>query len=193
MQSIKENIINEIEIKKSKFITLLYNINNKDDVNNYLSLAKQNYKDATHYCYAYIIDDEIKASDDGEPSGTAGIPILEILNKNSLNFVLCIVVRYFGGIKLGAGGLIRAYSRSVKDAIKNNMISLIKGYEVIINFDYKDEKEITYLLKDVTVLDKTFLDNISYKIECEDNTIKLLEQKNINYKIISQKYIKKVD
>lgn len=111
MQTIKENNSDKYEVKQSKFITLLYKINNIDDVNKYLQEAKNNYKDATHYCYAYKFDDIQKFSDDGEPGGTAGLPIMEVLNKRNISNVLCIVVRYFGGIKLGAGPLLRSYSK----------------------------------------------------------------------------------
>ncbi len=86
MLSVKDNK-NIIVIKKSKFITLLYHIDDIDDVDKYLNLVKSEYKDATHYCYAYILDDNSKCSDYGEPTGTAGIPILQVLEKNNINYV----------------------------------------------------------------------------------------------------------
>ena len=91
---------NEIVINKSRFITLIYNVNSKDDVNNILNKIKCDYPNATHYVYAYIIDGIMYATDDKEPSGTAGKPILNVLVRNNLNHILCVVVRYFGGIKL---------------------------------------------------------------------------------------------
>ena len=93
-----------LEIKKSTFIALLYKVKSISEVEKYLGEVKNEYKDASHYVFAYIIDDKRKFSDDGEPGGTAGLPIMEVLNKHDLNYVLCIAVRYFGGIKLGAGG-----------------------------------------------------------------------------------------
>ena len=108
MFTIKENNTYELEIKKSKFISKIYKVKNIDKVNTILSDLKKEYSDATHHCYAYIINEHKKSSDDGEPGGTAGIPILQVLDKNNLNYVLCVVIRYFGGIKLGAGGLVRA-------------------------------------------------------------------------------------
>ena len=111
MYTIKNDDSYELEIKKSKFISKLYRVNNIEDVNNILSSLRKEYSDATHHCYAYIINNSKKSSDDGEPGGTAGIPILQVLDKNNLNYVLCVVIRYFGGIKLGAGGLVRAYSK----------------------------------------------------------------------------------
>ena len=133
MLSIKENVSYTLEIKKSKFISLLFRINSLDDISMYLEKVKNTYKDATHYCYAYKIDNLKKASDDGEPGGTAGLPILEVLDKKNLDNILCIVVRYFGGIKLGAGGLLRAYSNSVKEVINiANIIELVDSYIIEI-------------------------------------------------------------
>ena len=113
MYSIKETTKNTIEIKKSKFITILYRINNVEEVNTILYKVSSKYSDATHVCYAYILNNIEKCSDNGEPSGTAGLPILNVLKKKNLTNILAIVIRYFGGIKLGAGGLVRAYSNSI--------------------------------------------------------------------------------
>ena len=103
-----------IEIKKSKFYGYLYNVNSANDVAKILEDLKKEHKKATHICYAYKIVDGveiIKFSDDGEPSGTAGRPMLNVIEKKNLKNVLICVVRYFGGIKLGAGGLVRAYTK----------------------------------------------------------------------------------
>ena len=147
MQTIKNNTHNEIIIKNSRFICYLYKIKDTSDVLNILENIKQIEKDATHYCYAYIIDNIKKSSDDGEPSGTAGIPILKVLENNNLNNILAIVIRYFGGIKLGANGLIRAYTKSTTNAItKDNITELTKGYNIDIEFGYNQVKDIDYLL-----------------------------------------------
>ena len=106
-----------LEIKKSKFIGYYYEVDSIDEVINILELLKKNNKKARHIPYAYKIDNQIKKSDDKEPSGTSGMPILNIIEKNNLNHVLIAVVRYFGGIKLGAGGLIRAYGNTAKEVI----------------------------------------------------------------------------
>ncbi len=177
MKSINKEIKNEIIINKSKFITVLVNVSNKDEVNDKINECKYKYKDATHYCFAYIIGGYSKCSDDGEPSGAAGMPILNVLQNNDLTNVLCVVIRYFGGIKLGAGGLVRAYSKSVSEAIKlANIRDLVDGYYLEIEFDYDYLKTIDYLLKDV-VIDKKFDENIiySFKIKKED----FLEIENI--------------
>ena len=107
-----------LEIKKSKFIAYYYEVDTVNEIKEILETLKKEHKKAKHIPYAYKIDQEIKKSDDKEPSGTSGMPILNIIETNNLNHVLIAVVRYFGGIKLGAGGLIRAYSNSAKEVIK---------------------------------------------------------------------------
>ena len=107
-----------LEIKKSKFIAYYYEVQTKEEAINILNDLKKEHKKARHIPYAYKIDNDIKKSDDKEPSGTSGMPILNIIEKNNLNHTLIAVVRYFGGIKLGAGGLIRAYSNAAKEVIK---------------------------------------------------------------------------
>ena len=121
MRKIKDVIENTIIIDKSKFITTLYPVETVEEINLILQAARKKYYDATHNCYAYVIDggNVQKCSDDGEPSKTAGFPMLDVLKKNDLTNILAITTRYFGGIKLGAGGLIRAYSSSVSSALKD--------------------------------------------------------------------------
>lgn len=162
MKSIQKEITNEIIINKSKFITILTNINDIDEVKEKLEEIKKTYKDATHYCYAYIINYHEKCSDNGEPSGTAGMPILNVLKQNNLTNILCVVIRYFGGIKLGAGGLIRAYSTSTSEALnKATIINLENGYNITIEFSYNNLKQIDYLLKDIDIK-KNYQTNIIY-------------------------------
>ena len=107
-----------LEIKKSKFIAYYFEVHTKEEVINVLNDLKKEHKKAKHIPYAYKIDNDIKKTDDKEPSGTSGMPILNIIEKNNLNHTLIVIVRYFGGIKLGAGGLIRAYSNAAKEVIK---------------------------------------------------------------------------
>ena len=111
---------NTIEIKKSKFISYYYEVLNIDDVKIILDNLKKEHKKARHIPYAYKIDNIIKKSDDKEPSNTAGTPIYNIIIQNNLNNVLIVVVRYFGGIKLGAGLLTRTYLNSAKNVINKN-------------------------------------------------------------------------
>lgn len=192
MYTIKNNSINEIIIKNSKFITLLYKVYSKEDIKTYLKEVKNLYPNATHYCYAYILNNEKKSSDDGEPSGTAGTPILNILESNNLNYVLTIVVRYFGGILLGASGLIRAYSLSTKEAIKKNTITkLIEGININITFSWSNIKQIDYLLKDQLINKKEYLDNITYNISIPINILDTLKNYLISYEIIKNINIEK--
>lgn len=164
MKSIKNDIENIILIKKSKFITKLYKINNINEINNILDKLKNEYKDSTHICYAYIVNGCEKAVDDGEPSGTAGIPILNILKKNELTNILAVVIRYFGGIKLGAGGLVRAYSNCVSDTLKlTKIINLTEGYLIELEFSYDQVKLVDYILNNKEVINKEYGDNIIYK------------------------------
>ena len=189
MYSIQNNSTYLYEIKKSKFYTLLYKVDTNTDINKYLEQAKNNYKDATHYCYAYICDNVKRFNDDGEPSGTAGMPILEILEKKNLNNVLCIIVRYFGGIKLGAGGLIRAYSNATKEAILDNqIIELIEGYEIEIETDYTKKKEIDYLFKD-NIIKEEYNDTVKITLKVKKEDLEKLTK--YNYTIIKETLIEK--
>lgn len=190
MNTIKENIVFEYEIKKSKFITLIYKIEETNDINKYLEECKKIYKDATHYCYAYKLGNTQRFSDDGEPGGTAGLPIMEVLNKKELNNVLCIVVRYFGGIKLGAGGLVRAYSKAIREAIPDNkIIKLIDGYLIKIESTYEEQKQLDYLFQK-EIKNKEYNETITYYLEIEKNKINKLE--NYNYQIIEEIKIEKM-
>lgn len=113
-------LINTYEevIKKSRFISYFYEVSSVDEVNNILELLKQEHKKARHLPYAYKIENNIKKSDDKEPGGTAGLPIYTVIERNNLNNVLIVIVRYFGGVKLGAGGLLRAYSSGANNVTK---------------------------------------------------------------------------
>lgn len=170
MYTVKENIANEIIINKSRFITYVYKVNNKDEIDNILSLLRKEYKDATHHCYAYILGNLKKASDDGEPAHTAGIPILNVLENKKINNILVVVIRYFGGIKLGAGGLVRAYSNSVAKALDNAvLVPIIKEIKIKIEFSYSNIDNVNYLLKDYKITYKEFDTNIIYEFIYEEN------------------------
>lgn len=119
MYTIIKDYRKEILIEKSRFICTLKKVSSETEAQEFIKAVKKEFWDATHNCSAYIVDDLAqRSSDDGEPSGTAGIPMLEILRKNQLVGTAAVVTRYFGGIKLGAGGLVRAYSGSVAGAVK---------------------------------------------------------------------------
>lgn len=192
MYTIDENVINELIVKNSRFITVLYKVNDIDKINIIIEEYKKIYPDATHYCYAYIIGDYKKSSDDGEPSSTAGIPILKVLESNNLTNIICIVIRYFGGIKLGANGLIRAYTKSTANAVKMSKLNeLIKGYNIDITFNYNEITNIDYLLKDVKINNKIFDSEIVYNIDIDDSMLMLIKNKNIKYEIKKEIKIEK--
>lgn len=192
MKRISNNIENTIIIKNSKFITNLFIVENIEEVNKYLNLIKDKYGDANHNCYAYIVDNIRKCSDDGEPSGTAGIPMMKVLEHKDLNNVLAVVTRYFGGIKLGAGGLVRAYTNSVSKTLDIvNIIDTIKGYNIDIIFNFNDIKHIDYLLKDIKILNKEYKDIVKYNLNASNNLLEILKQNNIKYNIIKEIYIEK--
>ncbi len=192
MYSIKENLFYNLEIKNSKFICYLFKINDKNNFDEILSFIKNEYKDATHYCYGYVLDSSYKSSDDGEPGGTAGLPILNSIKNNNLINVGAIVVRYFGGIKLGAGGLVRAYAKCVNEAIKNStLVELIRGINVSLEFDYNKVKEIDYILKDYLILNKKFDSLIKYNTNITENVLNNLKDKVNKYTINNNIYIEK--
>lgn len=188
MFTIKNNVTNEIIINKSRFIGMLFKINEKEEIETILKKLKKEYKDATHICYAYIFDNIKRFNDDNEPSGTAGIPILNVLENNQLNYVLCVVIRYFGGIKLGSGGLVRAYSKCSSACLSNTEIKkLTESYEIDLIFNYENLKFIESLIGEDEIISKTFGQNIIFSIyiSCEkwDRCENIIKLKNIEFKI----------
>lgn len=187
MKSINKNIENEIIIERSKFITKLFKINTEDEAKEILNKLSNEYKDSTHICYAYIIGNIKRFNDDGEPGGTAGMPILNVLENNNLNYVLAVVIRYFGGIKLGAGGLVRAYSNSISECLKLSEINeLVEGFMIEICFNYNNIDQINYLLKDIEIINKVFDNNITYEFKISNSKLLEIEEK-LNTLIINKK------
>lgn len=201
--TIKENVVTEIVEKKSKFIANLIYVDSIQDAENIIKDIKKKYFDARHNCIAYrIVENEKiveRSSDDGEPSGTAGAPMLTILQKNNLANVLVIVTRYFGGILLGTGGLVRAYSESTIKAIgEADKVEMILGEELEVVLDYNNFENFKYYCKnnEINIVNPQYTENIVCKIEINaDKKQKLMgdfETKKINLKEIrelSKKYI----
>lgn len=168
-------ILNQVEVsfeeRKSVFICNIKRIENEKDALDFINSIKEKYKDATHNVYAYITNNGIsmRYSDDGEPQGTAGPPSLEVLKREGLNDVAAVVTRYFGGVLLGAGGLIRAYGSSCKhgvDAAKK--VKRLEGCLFQISCDYdKYGKLNNYLMKkNIVIKNSEFLENIKLTILC---------------------------
>lgn len=177
-RTIKENTIDEIEIKKSKFICFLKRVDTEEEAVEFIEGIKKEYWKATHNCSAYTlgINDEIqRANDDGEPTGTAGIPMLEILLKRNLKNVVAIVTRYYGGIKLGAGGLIRAYGGSVNRAVdKVGIVERQLQQLIDVTVSYSQSGHVEHSLREAnyTIQDISYAENITYHcvvpLEAED-------------------------
>ena len=181
------------EIKKSEFICTLIPVTSIDDVNTNLSTIRKKYYDATHNCYAYIMGENgeiVKCSDDGEPSQTAGVVILEALKKNDLTNVLAVVTRYFGGIKLGAGGLVRAYASSTSLAIQSiTKLKIEKCQDLTLTISYQNYNLIEKYLRDFKEKEKTFTDIITITIiipisKTDELVNKLIEITKNDIKII---------
>ena len=159
------NTSHTIILKKSEFITELYRVFSVDEFNTILKDAKKRHPKATHICTAYRIQQFEKSNDDGEPSGTAGLPMLEVLRKQNIIDVCALVIRYYGGIQLGAGGLTRAYSGSVAQAIEKVKLNpIVNMLDTIIEFPITYTDIILNRLKDVEILNKSFSDNVQLTI-----------------------------
>ncbi len=184
MKTIIENSTYQIEIKNSKFITELIKIDNSD-IKNILKELKIKYPKATHYTYALRLEDYQKSSDDGEPGGTAGTPMLNVLEKENIINILAVTIRYFGGIKLGAGGLVRAYTKSLTEALNNTKLKeLTKGYKVEIHIPYSKQKELDYVLNNQEVIKKDYDLDIKYIVLIENLDI----INKYDYKILEETY-----
>lgn len=203
MITIKEHIQSEIVEKKSKFIANIFFIESVEEAENKIKEIKKKYHDARHNCSSYRVLEEgkivEKSSDDGEPSGTAGGPMLNILQKRDLVNVVVIVTRYFGGILLGTGGLVRAYSDVTQNAIEEaEKQEIILGKEFEVKVDYSNLEKLKYYAR----INSINISKIKYgnEITCilqisNENIDKFLEdieKKNLNiieYKEIGEKYI----
>lgn len=204
---LEKNTTAEIIEKKSRFIANLFYVETPQEAENKIKQIKKKYYDAKHNCFAYITlnGNEIqkKCSDDGEPSGTAGAPMLEILEKQSIYNVVVIVTRYFGGILLGTGGLVRAYSDSLKEVIKKStLVEQEPGYEAEIKLPYADFEKFKYYCNknNINIINSEYSDFIICKIEVNDAEknrleIEFREQNNfkiMTFDIIRQKNISKM-
>lgn len=168
-RTIRENGIHEIEIKKSRFICHLKRVESEEEAQAFIEEIKKEHWKATHNCSAYTIgmnDDIQRAHDDGEPSGTAGVPMLEIFLKRELKNVVAVVTRYFGGTKLGAGGLIRAYGGAVNEAVDQIGVverQLQRLIDVTVTYSQSGKVENSLREADYTIQDTLYTENITYQ------------------------------
>lgn len=191
MKTIKKSVESTVKIKKSIFTARLYPAQNKKEAKKIIEEVSDRYNDATHNCTAYIVNDSQGYDDNGEPSGTAGKPMINVLEKNNLENIVAIVTRYFGGIKLGAGGLVRAYSHSVLEAINIAEIVEMKEFEIYeFIFDYKYIKNIDGIIRksNLKTIKKEYDSKVKYYIA--SNNQKIIE--NINEKFQNEIKIKSV-
>lgn len=176
-RTIKEDNQHKVEIKKSRFICFLKRIETEEEAKAFVQQIKKEHWKANHNCSAFVLGDhhEIqRSSDDGEPSGTAGVPMLEVLKKNDLINVCAVVTRYFGGTKLGAGGLIRAYSGSVAQAIVHT--GIVEGrlqQEVFVQLDYSNWGKMENFIasENLAVKDTQFTDRVVVTCMVDENQV----------------------
>lgn len=200
--TIYQNGEHQIEIKKSKFICHLFRIENEEQAKEYIAKIKKEHYKANHNCSAYMLGENFEIqrnSDDGEPSGTAGVPMLEVLKKNQLQNTLAIVTRYFGGIKLGAGGLIRAYSTSVSEALKE--IGIVQGklqqiLDIIIDYPQLGKLQNYLENEQIAIQGIDYLEQITVKVaidinQCESfqNALIDLFNNQLSIQLLDQKYV----
>lgn len=208
--TIEEHVETEIIEKKSRFIANVYNVETKEEAEEKIKELKKKYYDAKHNCFAFsVLENETefqKCSDDGEPSGTAGNPILNVIKKNNLQNILIVVTRYFGGILLGTGGLTRAYSSASISAIESsNLVKKESGLEVIVELGYTDNEKFKYYCEknNINIIKTEYNENIIHKIELNEKEYEKLleknetnnEQLNFNIKkmnVMCRKFVKKV-
>lgn len=192
-KTIKESVEGEIVEKKSKFICHAYHVESVEEAEEILKELRKRYHDARHNCFAYkIIKDNIsRSSDDGEPSGTAGIPILNVLNGKNLSNILVVVTRYFGGILLGTGGLVRAYSLATIETLKNaDILCQELGLKAKFFVDYKELEELKYYMKNrnIFITKMNYGEKIEIIVEGSVEAIQKIMNEKISERITLEKF-----
>lgn len=196
--TIKENNETKLIEKKSVFIANLYYIETEEEANLLIKQIEKKYYDAKHHCFAYRLQNNgdiiERFSDNGEPSGTAGLPILGILRGKELTNVLIIVTRYFGGILLGTGGLVRAYADSSKQVLEDvNIVKKDIGLKLMYEVQYNDLEKLKYFLRqnNINVYKMEYFENIQVYVEITDEKVKKIQENEneLNFKILNTKII----
>ncbi len=175
-----------VEAKRSKFIAALHHVESEAEALDFINREKKKYHDAKHHCSAYIIKDKCRGqdierfNDDGEPSGTAGKPIMEVISGAGLKDVVCVVTRYFGGVLLGTGGLVRAYSDAARESVSNcSRIKMIPRQSVELEFDYSLTGKIDNLLESLSCVKNgaKYTDKVRYVTGCDPRKVPELKEK----------------
>jgi len=182
-QTLKNPVTARLEIKKSEFIAYAYPVNSREQAMFHVEQLREKYPDARHWCWAYIIGDPDNTTsagfdDDGEPSGTAGRPILGVLQHKSIGNIIIIVVRYFGGIKLGAGGLTRAYAGSAQAAVDQMILQpFVPMMQVQILADFATETQCRYVVESLegTIEDVAYSKQVTLTVTIAEVDIETLK------------------
>ncbi|WP_346887934.1 YigZ family protein [Clostridium sp. UBA1056] len=178
--TVKGSATSEFQEKKSTFIGYIKRVNTEEEAKDFVNEIKSMHKEATHNVYAYIVGENKgiqRYSDDGEPQGTAGIPVLEVIKKNDLTDVVVVVTRYFGGILLGGGGLIRAYSKGASTAIEEaGIVEKVRGLNLRFTLDYDLIGKIQYLCgtKNWHIEDTIYTDKVELLLFSETENKKII-------------------
>jgi len=193
---IKEKVVSMLEVKKSKFYCVLIPLSDDKQIKDVIASLKKEYPGATHYCYGAIIGDITRSNDDGEPSSTAGKPILETLKNADLDNVLAVVIRYFGGTLLGTAGLVKAYGQSTSQSIAQAVFTTpTTVYNYSITIPYELTNKIEYALKGkAEILDRIYEENATYIYQCEnDISLEIKELTSGKYlpELLSEEVIEK--
>ena len=197
--TIKQNVSDELIEKKSRFIAQVIYIRSEEEASQKIDEIKRANRDARHNVFAYRLENGLeKYSDDGEPSGTAGVPILDILRGENLVNVLIVVTRYFGGILLGTGGLVRAYSGTAKLALSNAVkveMKLCSEYKITLEYDNYNSLLYYCQKNDIKILSSNFLDKVELNVLVIDSYISNflhdlseITNRKVNYELINQYY-----
>lgn len=181
--TVKKSAEDRFDEKKSLFIGYVARVTTEEEAKSFVAEIKSKHKDATHNCYAYVVGQNMgiqRYSDDGEPQGTAGIPILEVIKKSRLTDCAVVVTRYFGGVLLGAGGLTRAYTKGASVAIKAaGIVEKVKGVRISIILDYDLFGKVQY----ICAQNNWHIEDVEYTNEVK---LYILAEENISEEIISQ-------
>ncbi|MCH5462209.1 YigZ family protein [Lactobacillus sp. LC28-10] len=184
--TIKTSGSHELEIKKSRFISSVQRVSTKEEADAFIESVRQNNPKANHNCFAYMIGkhDEIqRESDDGEPSGTAGVPILEVLKRTKIHDVVTVVTRYFGGTKLGAGGLIRAYSNATSRVIEQvGLVAKVRQQDLSLTVSYSNYEKLSYHLEQqqINVLDTNYGSDVTVTIAVDLDAVEQVQADLMN-------------
>jgi uncharacterized YigZ family protein len=182
MKTVKNETEIEFQEKKSKFIGYIKPINNKKEAEDFIKKIKKQHPNATHNCSVYSVSEKgqeyFKVDDDGEPSGTSGKPMGEILTYMGVTNLVIVATRYFGGIKLGAGGLIRNYAKTAKLAIqKSEIVDYVLTKRYVLDFSYEKSEEIDTVLRNekIEIEKKEFSERVTYVVSLSENKVEIME------------------